>query len=110
MLRIILKENVFLFGDDFYIQKWGTVMGSNVPPFANTFTMMFSELYEYTHDLFEQHAFIWLQFIEDILVDPTSTIIDYVELFNNVCPELEFASHSSKEKVSFLDTVVKIDN
>ncbi|CAJ0922308.1 unnamed protein product [Ranitomeya imitator] len=67
LLKLILTKNFFLFADQFYIQRVGTAMGSNVvPPYANIFMAFFEENFVYTHCLFQQHCIYWKIFIDDV--------------------------------------------
>ncbi|CAJ0958839.1 unnamed protein product [Ranitomeya imitator] len=53
LLKLILTKKNVLFGDQFFIQKVRTAMGSNVvPPYANIFMASFEEHFVYTHNLF----------------------------------------------------------
>lgn len=59
-LTIILKENYFLFGDQFYLQKCKTAMGSYVaPPYVNAYMAIFEETHIYTNKLYQQHSVLW---------------------------------------------------
>ncbi|CAJ0968878.1 unnamed protein product [Ranitomeya imitator] len=69
LLNMILTKNFFLFGDQFYIQKVGTAMGSNVaPPYANIFMTSFEEHFVYTHCLFQQYCIYWKRYIDDVFL------------------------------------------
>lgn len=52
-LSIIFKENYFMFADQFYQQKCGTVMGLNVAlPYANAYRAAFEEKHVYPNPLY----------------------------------------------------------
>lgn len=67
LLEIVLYENFFLFRDQFFIQKRGTAMGSNVaPPYANCYMSDFEERFVYINPLYCKHAINMQRFIDDI--------------------------------------------
>lgn len=88
-------------------------MGSNVaPPYANVYMSHVEEQFIYTNQLFEEHAIIWLRFIDDIFCiwgGHESTILEFNEFLNSIYPELGFTFHHSQTEVSYLDTRVKKD-
>ncbi|CAJ0966487.1 unnamed protein product, partial [Ranitomeya imitator] len=70
LLVLVLNKNFFLFGDQYYIQKTGTAMGSNMaPPYANIFMASFEETYVYTHSLFQKYSIYWKRYIDDVFHD-----------------------------------------
>lgn len=111
-LTIILKDNYFLFGDQFYLQTRGTAMGSNVaPPYANAYMAQFEEMHVYPNHLFQHHATIWYRYIDDIFClwnGDIDTLLEFIDYLNNIRNELQFTCHHDKKQVSFLDTMVII--
>ncbi|CAJ0946012.1 unnamed protein product [Ranitomeya imitator] len=69
LLSFVLHKNFFMFGDQYYIQRTGTAMGSNMaPPYANIFMAAFEETYVYTHPLFQTHSVYWKRYIDDVFM------------------------------------------
>ncbi|CAJ0928451.1 unnamed protein product [Ranitomeya imitator] len=67
LLNLVLREKFFMFGDEFFLQKQGTAMGSNVaPPYANCFMAFFEKHFVYTNKFFQDYATIWRRYIDDI--------------------------------------------
>ncbi|CAJ0961173.1 unnamed protein product [Ranitomeya imitator] len=57
LLNLVLRENYFLFGDDFFVQTCGTAMGSNVAPaYANLYMDRFEKEHVYADPIFQLHA------------------------------------------------------
>ncbi|XP_073439027.1 uncharacterized protein [Dendrobates tinctorius] len=110
LLKLVLKENYFLFQDTFYIQKQGTAMGSHVaPPYAIAYMASFEEDHVDTHPLYKQHSLIWLRFIDDIFCvwnGPLDTLIQFDHHINNIWPELKFSLQYDKDRMNFLDTLI----
>ncbi|CAJ0943091.1 unnamed protein product [Ranitomeya imitator] len=105
LLKLILTKNFFLFADQFYIQKVGTAMGSNVaPPYANIFMAAFEEKFVYTHHLFQQHCLYWKRYIDDVFLIWRGDEISLSQFFNeiNLCiPNLTFSITKDSHSVSF---------
>ncbi|CAJ0931627.1 unnamed protein product [Ranitomeya imitator] len=67
LLNLVLRENFFLFEDDFFVQTCGTAMGSNVAPaYANLYMDNFEREYVYANPIFQQNAIVWYRYIDDI--------------------------------------------
>ncbi|CAJ0966304.1 unnamed protein product, partial [Ranitomeya imitator] len=90
-------KNYFLFEDQFYIQKKGTAMGSNVaPPFAN----IFMDFYETTYTFIDDVFFIW--------TGDANTLQDFHADLNSCTPNITFSLQFSDQSINFLDTLVMI--
>ncbi|CAJ0920678.1 unnamed protein product [Ranitomeya imitator] len=113
LLNLVLRENYFLFGDDFFVQTCGTAMGSNVAPaYANLYMDRFEKEYVYTDPIFQLHARTWYRYIDDIFCiwqgDLTSLLKFHANI-NAVRPELSFTLVYHDKEVTFLDTRVLKD-
>lgn len=109
LFEFVLTNNLFLFDDQMYSQGRGTAMGSNVaPPYANIFMSVFEDEHLYPHDLFSQHALIWLRYINDIFCiwsGPVDTLLAFHQYLNSIDPELQFTLHYDPHQIQFLDMV-----
>ncbi|CAJ0944428.1 unnamed protein product [Ranitomeya imitator] len=112
LLRLILTKNFFLFSDQFFIQRVGTAMGSNMaPPYANIFMAFFEENCVYTHTLFQRHSLYWKRFIDDVFFIWGGDEVSLTQFFqdmNTQIPNLTFTISKSQQSVNFLDTLVTI--
>ncbi|CAJ0930570.1 unnamed protein product [Ranitomeya imitator] len=98
--------------DQFFIQKKGTAMGSNVaPPYANIFMDHFELTYVYTHPSFMSHVIYWRRYIDDVFLIWTSdieTLCQFHEDLNLCLPGLTFSISYDPVSMNFLDTRVTI--
>ncbi|CAJ0965952.1 unnamed protein product [Ranitomeya imitator] len=111
LLSIVLRENFFLFGDQFYLQTCGTAMGSNMAPAYAMDT--FENEYVYNNALFKLHSKCWLQYIDDVFClwdGPADTFALFVSQINGARPELQFTPNCDTNKIPFLDTLVIKNN
>ncbi|XP_071986734.1 uncharacterized protein [Engystomops pustulosus] len=110
LLKLVLTENFFMFQDNYYIQRQGTAMGSNVaPPYANTYMADFEETFIYHNPLFIQHCQIWKRYIDDVFCiwrGPENSLLEFLTYLNSNRPELQFTIHHDLTKIQFLDTLV----
>ncbi|CAJ0968865.1 unnamed protein product [Ranitomeya imitator] len=110
LVSLILHENYFLFGDQFYLQTQGTAMGANVAPaYANIYMDSFEYNYVYENILFKTHNLCWFCYIDDmfcIWMGPYDTLVTFTEHLNSIRPELQFTLNYSLTHISFLDTLV----
>ncbi|CAJ0916116.1 unnamed protein product [Ranitomeya imitator] len=114
LLNIVLRENFFRFEDDFFVQTCGTAMGSNVAPaYANLYMDRFERDYVYSNPLFQQHANIWLRYIDDIFciwLGDLNSLSTFFNTLNGVREELKFTLFHDSETITFLDTRVQKDS
>ncbi|CAJ0959711.1 unnamed protein product [Ranitomeya imitator] len=114
LLRIVLYENFFLYGDTYYVQRQGTAMGSNVAPaYANAYMDSFEETFVYTDDRFKRYVDCYLRYIDDIFLiwtGPTDILQAFHQTLNSVYPELHFTMQYDLARISFLDTLVQRDD
>ncbi|CAJ0931730.1 unnamed protein product [Ranitomeya imitator] len=111
-LTIILTKNYFLFEDQFYVQKKGTAMGSNVaPPFANIFMDFYETSYVYCHPLFSSHVIFWRRFIDDVFfiwTGDAEALRSFHADLNSSKPNITFSLQYSDQSINFLETLVVI--
>ncbi|CAJ0947522.1 unnamed protein product [Ranitomeya imitator] len=113
LLNLVLRENFFIFEDDFFLQTCGTAMGSNVAPaYANLYMDHFERTYVYPNPIFQQHAITWYRYIDDIFCiwrgDQTS-LQGFFNTINEARPGLTFTLVQHSEEIAFLDTKILKD-
>ncbi|CAJ0966626.1 unnamed protein product, partial [Ranitomeya imitator] len=113
LLVLVLHRNFFLFGDQYYIQKTGTAMGSNMaPPYANIFMAAFEETYVYTHSLFQKYSIYWKRYIDDVFMiwkGDEDLLLQFVSDMNSCVPNLSFSMQKSTISINFLDTMITLE-
>ncbi|CAJ0966650.1 unnamed protein product [Ranitomeya imitator] len=112
-LNLVLRENFFMFEDDFLMQTCGTAMGSNMAPaYANLYMDRFEQDFIYSNPIFQQYALTCYRCIDYIFCiwqgDQTS-LLEFYNTINNVISELSFTLVHHKDEVSFLDTKIVND-
>lgn len=107
LLEFVLTLNDFEFNGDYYLQLFGTAIGTKVAPsYANLVMSIFEEKYVYTY---KQQPLLWKRFIDDIFgLWPYSvnSLLQFVEHLNSCVDSLKFTLEYSYTKVSFLDVLV----
>ncbi|CAJ0964495.1 unnamed protein product, partial [Ranitomeya imitator] len=113
LLTFTLTKNFFLFEDEFFLQRNGTAMGSNVaPPYANIFMADFESNFVYTHPLFQQYCILWKRFIDDIFLvwcGDIKSLVFFHQYINQCVTKLTFTIHYDHKSISFLDTQVIVN-
>ncbi|CAJ0955171.1 unnamed protein product, partial [Ranitomeya imitator] len=107
-LTMVLTRNFFMFEDQFFIQKRGTAMGSNMaPPYANIFMDQFEMSFVYT----QSYATYWRRYIDDVFLIWTgdvNTLLSFYTDLNSSLPGLTFSLSYDLTSMNFLDTKVII--
>ena len=109
MADFVLKNNLFEFDRKFYQQISGTAIGAKfAPPYACIF-MDFIET-----EFLKMQAikpWLWKRFIDDIFfiwTDSDENLNKLLKDLNEFHPNLRFTYEKSKEKINFLDLVIKL--
>ncbi|CAJ0954263.1 unnamed protein product [Ranitomeya imitator] len=114
LLSLVLRENFFIFEDDFFLQTCGTAMGSNVAPaYANLYMDRFERDFVYTNPGFQQHALAWYRYIDDVFCvwrGNLTSLLEFYDTINTVRPELSFTLVHHSNEVTFLDTKIIKDS
>ena len=105
LLELCVKDNVFVYDNNFYRQKYGMSMGSPLSPvLCNIFMEYFeTELMSNICDL------KWLRYVDDLfLVWPEDQDFDiFFHRLNNLHPTIKFKYEwENNNKLSFLDVTV----
>ena len=111
LLEMVLTMNNFQFNEENFLQVGGTAMGTRVAPsLANIFMADFEDKYVYTY---HTQPHIWLRYIDDVFCVWTKgneALDQFIEHLNNSHHSIKFTEERSTEKVSFLDTLVKLND
>ena len=85
LIDIVLKNNVFKFNNNYYLQIQGTAMGTKMAPvYANLFM---GKVEEQLIELGKPHIKLWRRFIDDIFVIWTgskSEFVTYMTIINQI--------------------------
>ena len=104
LIKLVLENNHFHFGDDNYIQKLGTAMGSSMAQtYASLFIRKFEAGFLKSADL--QHL-VWYRFLDDILIvleHSKEELENFIENLNNFHPTVQFIYDIPETTVSCLD-------
>ena len=111
LLEAILTKNNFSFNDEHYLQIAGTAMGTKTAPsYANIVIAIFELLYVFTYP---SKPLCWHRFIDDIFgiwTHGEEEFDNFVNHLNSRIEDLKFTSEKSYSKLSFLDTLVILNN
>ena len=110
LLEFVLTCNDFEFNGEFYLQKFGTAIGTKVAPsYANLVVAIFELLYVYKYD---KQPLCWHRFIDDIFGIWTLSISElesFVKYLNTRVESLKFTLEYSNTNLSFLDVMIHKD-
>jgi len=110
LIDIVLKNNVFEYDEDLFIQNCGTAMGTRTAPnYANLYMNEIDERIQ-DEDLLAR-IYLFLRFIDDILIFWTGTeqeLVNWLSRINAMFPTIKFtADFNFQEKtVNFLDLTI----
>ena len=106
-MSIVLKNNIFEFNGDHYLQLQGTAMGTKMAPsYANLFM---GQLEPKLQAQASQHINMWKRYIDDIFIIWTSHNEDlqtFMDKINSMHPTIKFTHECSNEELTFLDMTV----
>ena len=109
MADFAFKNNLLEFDSKFYKQISGKAIGTKfAPPYACIFMYHIETEFLKTQDI---KPWFWKRFIDDIFfiwTESEESLEKFLEDLNKFHPDLKFTYEKSKEKVSFLDVVIKI--
>ena len=116
LLRIVMNCDIFTFNEEFWIQLFGTSMGTRVAPaYANIFMgRLENEMLRNCPAHLKQYLHTWKRFIDDILLIWTGSEQEFLEFFeflNNFHPTIKFdePQHNSEGNYcEFLDMKISI--
>ena len=115
-LLFVLKNNNFLFNNEYFHQLTGTAMGTIVAPTYATLVMAYIEMKMYelcelkygkiTKDIIEEE---WSRFLDDCFIALDSNIIkpnELLNLINSIDKHIQFTMEISETKLPFLDILI----
>ena len=109
MTDLVLKNNLFEFDSKFYKQISGTAIGTKfAPPHACIFMDHIETEFLKTQEI---KPWFWKRFIDDIFfiwTESEESLEIFLQDLNKFHPNLKFTYEKSKEKINFLDVVIKI--
>ena len=107
LMSIVLKNNIFEFNGDYYLQLQGTAMGTKMAPsYANLF------MGKLEPTLIAQdptHIKMWKRYIDDIFIIWTGTedqLQTFLQNINKIHPTIKFTYESDSQELTFLDMTV----
>jgi hypothetical protein len=110
MTETVLKNNVFEFNSEFFIQTSGTAIGTKMAPtYANIFMSVFEG------DLLSRATtapFKWFRYIDDVFLVWTASeasLMEFMNFINTIHPNIQFTSNYSTTSVNFLDVLVTLE-
>lgn len=111
LARLAMKENVFKFEDDLFLQVSGTSMGSvYAPSLANLYVHAFEEEHIFNvNNLFQTSIRVWKRYIDDIFVvwrGSEESIQQFLLWLNSRNPFLKFTVEFNKSHLAFLDLLI----
>ncbi|CAJ0948100.1 unnamed protein product [Ranitomeya imitator] len=113
LLKLVLTNNYFLFGDDFYLQRRGVAMGANMAPaYANIVMGVLEEDFVYVSHHFGNVS-AWWRYIDDVFLIWTgseSSLTEFHNFLNIVDDTIKFTLVYSNTNIQFLDVNVKIED
>jgi hypothetical protein len=110
LLEFVLTKNNFQFNGEHYLQTGGTSMGTKAAPcFANIYMGLFERKYVYVYHL---QPLVWVRFLDDcfcVWQHGKAELDRFLTYLNSCSPTIKFTMEHSTEKITFLDTVVRVN-
>ena len=110
LAELILKNKIFEFSDKTYKQICGTVIGAK---FAPPYAVLMAALEEKILNKVKKKPNVWWRYIDDIFFmweHGEELLKEFINKINSFHPTIKFTADWSKEKVSFLDVDVTLNN
>ena len=119
-IKFILENNIFFFNDTFFLQSKGTAMGSKFAPIYATLVLAYLEetMYEKAAQEFDSNFRTYLEtnfkrFLDDcflIFTRAEEELTRFHTLLNRLHPSINFTLQKSRQRISFLDTLIINNN
>ena len=116
-IEFILKNNNFMFNDEYFLQLVGTVTGTDMAPTYATLTMGYHEVKFYSICELNWGAAVrqyieetWGHFLDDceIPLDQDKVKPEAIkDVLNSIHPKIQFTMEHSEEMVPFLDVLIR---
>ena len=110
LASIVLENNYFKFHEKIYRQKLGTVIGTKfAPACANIFM---AQLEQILLNSWGDKPWVWLRYIDNVFFFWThgeEKLRQFISYLNGSHETITFYSESSRDRISYLDVLVKQD-
>ena len=107
LLELVLKLNTLEFNEQFYLQKFGTAMGSKLAPaYANTFMGKLEKSFLEKSPL---KPIYYRRYIDDIFMiwpHSPSELDNFITHMNSANPSIQFTHKKDSQEITFLDVTV----
>ena len=110
MIKIVLENNNFSFGDKKYLQKDGVAIGSRL---GKNFACSYMRTWDEKLSEFSKTPLFYKRFIDDgfgVWTEGVEDLHKFTAFANSIHKNIKITTKWSKEKIEFLDTFVKIEN
>ncbi|XP_050509003.1 uncharacterized protein LOC126886191 [Diabrotica virgifera virgifera] len=106
LLKLVFDTNYFVYNDKFYLQIFGTPMGSSISPLLVGFVL--DDLILDRLSLLDYNIPFVKRYVDDlILAVPTDQILNTLSVFNDYNPHLQFTCEMEENNtIPFLDMLV----
>ena len=109
LAEIVLKNNIFKFGQKTFKQVRKTAIGTK---FAPTSAILFmADLEEKLLNAFEKKPLIWWRYIDDIFFiwdHGEESLEKFINKLNTFYLTINFTAEYSKETINFLDVIIRL--
>ena len=112
IIRIILSQTFFSFDNKYYIQNYGITMGAPSSVKLANITL-YKHLLKISHNYTKPGPSIQLHLIDDIFGvwnDSEAELLEWVKFLNDSHATIQFTIEHSKTHISFLDTLVYLED
>jgi hypothetical protein len=110
LIKLILQNSSFMFGNRAFRQKFGTSMGTRMaPPYANIFMDTLDR--KICHK-FDKQILLYKRFIDDILIIFTGTATQTQELMtyaNDIHKNIKLTFNTSQDSIDFMDITLQLN-
>ena len=106
LINLVLKNNVFEFNEQFYLQTQGTAMGTKIAPaYANLFM---GKLETHLISKASEHIHTWKRFIDIFIIwtGTTEEFEQYMTTINQIHPTIKFTQEINDNELTFLDVTI----
>ncbi|XP_063810519.1 toll-like receptor 7 [Pseudophryne corroboree] len=111
-MDFILKNNLFFFEGDYYLQKRGTAMGTRfAPSFANLFMAHWEHENIYQQNPWKDKILLWNRYIDDVIFfwrGDRESLTLFCEHLNQNDRNIVLTFETSQTEINFLDLTIYI--
>ena len=115
LMKLVLENNTFEFGNINYLQISGTSMGTRMAPsYAILFMAKLEENFmKYHEEKYQKKPMVYVRYIDDIFLlweHDQESLENFILEFNNYHPSIKFTNKISHHSLEFLDVQVNLKN